>query len=155
MSTSLKDYNSKSATGWGAGAMLRVNMKRAYLQAELMYAEKNVKFDSALNNETSKMKNLEVPLVIGYRFIKLPVLHVRAFAGGVYTNIVGDNFKTQDITGVFDDFNKDNLGYRLGLGVDVLNFTVDVSYDGGFKNVSRQYKTKPSAWMVSLGYFFF
>ncbi|MHC5201618.1 porin family protein [Myroides sp. LJL119] len=155
MSTNLKDYNSKSATGWGAGAMFRVNIKKAYLQAELMYTEKNVKFDGATNQETSTMKNLEVPLVVGYRFIKLPVLHVRGFAGGVYTNMVGDNFKTKDIAGVFDNFNKDNLGYRVGLGVDVLNFTLDVSYDGGFKNVSKDSKTKPSAWMVSLGYFFF
>ncbi|MHC5354550.1 porin family protein [Myroides sp. LJL115] len=154
MSSSIKDYNNKSSTGWGAGAMLRVNIKRTYLQTELMYTEKNFKFQGERSQETSTMKNLEVPLLIGYRFIKLPALHLRGFAGGVYTNTIGDNFKTKDITGVFDDFNKDNLGYRVGLGVDILSFTVDVSYDGGFKNVSKEAKTKPHAWMVSLGYFF-
>ncbi len=154
MSTSLKDYNSKSATGWGLGAMLRVNIKRTYLQTELMYTEKNVKFEGLDTQETTTMKNLEVPLLIGYRVLKLPAFHLRAFGGGVYSNTVGDNFKSKDISGVFDNFNKDNLGYRVGLGVDILSFTLDVSYDGGFRNVSKSHKSKPQAWMVSLGYFF-
>lgn len=153
MSTSLKDYNSKSSTGFAVGAMARLDIKKTYLQAELLYSEKNVKFEGS-NDVTSKMKNIEVPLVIGHKIINLPLLHLRGFAGGVYTNMVGDNFKAKDVEGVFDNFDKNNIGYRVGLGIDVLKFTLDVSYDGGFSNVSKDFKTKPNTWMVSLGYFF-
>lgn len=153
MSTSLKDYNSKSSTGFAVGAMARFDIKKTYLQAELLYSEKNVKFEGA-SDVTSKMKNLEVPLVIGYKFINLPLLHLRGYAGGVYTNMVGDNFKVKQVGEVFDNFDKNNIGYRVGVGVDVLKFTLDVSYDGGFNNVSKDFKTKPNTWMVSLGYFF-
>lgn len=153
MSTSLKDYNSKSSTGFAVGAMARFDIKKTYLQAELLYSEKNVKFEGT-SDVTSKMKNLEVPLVIGHKFINLPLLHLRGYAGGVYTNMVGDNFKAKQVGEVFDNFDKNNIGYRVGVGIDVLKFTLDVSYDGGFNNVSKDFKTKPNTWMVSLGYFF-
>ncbi|WP_267739707.1 porin family protein [Myroides injenensis] len=154
MSTSLKDYNSKSSTGFGVGAVARLDIKKTYLQAELLYTEKNVKFEGEQNDVTSKMKNIEVPVVLGYKFINLPLLHARVFGGGVYTNMVGDNFKAKQVGETFKNFDKSNIGYRVGVGVDVLKFTVDVSYDGGFSNVSKDFKTKPNTWMVSIGYFF-
>ncbi|UVD79628.1 PorT family protein [Myroides albus] len=154
MSTSLKDYNSKSATGFALGAVARFDIKKTYLQAELLYSEKNVKFEGATGNNTSKMKNIEVPVVFGYKIINLPLLHLRTYAGGVYTNMIGDNFNKKDIGDTFKNFDKSNIGYRLGVGADILKFTVDVSYDGGFSNVSKDFKTKPNTWLVSVGYFF-
>lgn len=154
ISTSLSDYSTKSATGFIGGATVRLDIKKAYLQADLMYAEKNTKFEStSLGGDNTKWKNLEVPLVFGYKLIDLSVFNLRAYAGGVYTKIITDKISTDQISGVFDDFDKNNLGYRVGLGVDVLKFSLDVSYDSGFKNISNNYKTKPNSITATLGFF--
>ncbi|MEC4113960.1 porin family protein [Myroides pelagicus] len=154
MSTSLKDYNSKTATGFALGAMARFDIKKSYLQAEMLYSEKNVDFTNTQGTTTTKMKNIEVPVVFGHKIIKSPLFNLRAFAGGVYTSMVGDNFDKHDIDNTFKNFDKSNIGYRVGAGIDVLQFTLDVSYDGGFNNVSKDFKTKPNTWLVSVGFFF-
>lgn len=142
--------SAKSAAGYGIGAMARLDIKKAYLQADLMFSEKNIKVEG----ETSKMKNIEVPVVIGYKFINLPLLHLRGYAGGVYTNIVDNNFSKGEVENTFNNFDKSNIGYRLGIGADILKFTVDVSYDGGFGNISKDFKSKPNTFFISVGYFF-
>lgn len=141
--------SAKSAAGYGIGAMARLDIKKAYLQADLMFSQKNFKIEG----ETSKMKNIEVPVVIGYKFINLPLLHLRGYAGGVYTHIVDDKF-SKGVQEAFDNFDKSNIGYRLGIGADILKFTVDVSYDGGFGSISKDFKTKPNTFFISVGYFF-
>lgn len=155
ISTSLSDYSTKSATGFTGGATIRVDIKKAYLQADLMYAEKNTKFESTTNlgTDNTKWKNLEVPLVVGYKLIDLSVFNLRAYAGGVYTKIITDDISSRQVGNVFEDFDKDNLGYRVGLGVDVLKFSLDVSYDSGFKNISNNFKSKPNTITATLGFF--
>lgn len=149
--TTAKELKVKSVAGYGLGLMARLDIKKAYLQADFMFSEKNVKIDNG--SSTSKMKHFEVPVVVGYKLINLPLLHLRAYAGGVYTNMVNDNFSKEAAEGVFKDFDKNNLGYRVGIGADILKFTVDVSYDAGFKSISKEYKSKPNTVFVSIGYF--
>lgn len=154
LSKSIKDYNSESSTGFAIGAALRVDIKRTYLQAEFLYTEKNVNLKGESISLKPKMKNIEIPLVFGVKLIDLKAFNLRAYGGGVYSKIVENNFDKQDVSQVFHDFDKDNIGLRLGAGIDVLSFTLDVSYDMGFKNVSNTYETKPKTWLVSVGYFF-
>ena len=155
LSTSYKDYDSKNSTGFSAGIMTRIDIKKAYIQAELLYAEKNLKMNSLSEvNIKPKMKNLEVPVVLGYKFVNLPMFNVRGFAGGVYSKTIGDNFNNKDVKEVFNDFDKSNIGYRVGFGADIAKFTVDFSYDGGLNNISNDFKSKPNTWLVTIGYFF-
>ncbi|ALU28096.1 porin family protein [Myroides odoratimimus] len=157
ISTDLKDYSSKAATGFGIGAMTRIDIKKTYIQAELLYAEKKSKFENNLGESTtSTSKQLEIPVVIGHKFLKLPMVSLRGFAGGVYTNTIDDKLSGAKIeeTVKFKDFDKNNIGYRVGVGVDVLTFTLDVSYDGSFSKTNKEIGAKPNTWMVSLGYFF-
>lgn len=154
LSSSISDYSTKTATGFTGGATIRVDMKKAYLQADLMYAMKRTDFESkSLGVDNAKWTNLEVPLVFGYKLIDLSAFNLRAFGGGVYTKIISDKISTQQISSVFNDFNKDNLGYRVGLGIDVLKFSLDVSYDSGFKNISNTYRSKPNSITATLGFF--
>lgn len=155
MSTNLKDYSTKAATGFSGGATIRVDIKKSYLQADIMYATKNTKFESpTLSSSTAKWNSLEVPLVFGHKIIDLTAFNLRAFAGGVYTKVISDDIRFSDVKEVFHDFNKDNIGYRVGLGVDVLNFSLDVSYDGAIQNLSNSYESKPKSITATLGFFF-
>ena len=156
ISSDIKDYSSKTATGYGIGAMARLDIKKTYLQAELFFSEKNSKFEGDRGTIDAKMKQIEIPVVIGHKILDLPLFSLRGFAGGVYTNTFDDKFsgaKVEDAIN-FKNFDKNNIGYRLGVGVDVLKFTVDVSYDGAFSKTNKDLGTKPNTWMVSVGYFF-
>ncbi len=157
LSNNLKDYNSKTATGYGAGIMMRLDIKKTYIQADFMYSEKNVDFDGTFVNSSSselKMKNFEIPLVFGYKLIDAKVVNVRAFAGGVYTSIENAKLTTENVENVFKNFDKNNIGYRVGVGVDVLSFTLDVSYDGSLNDIHKDFKSRPNTWFVALGFKF-
>ena len=152
-SSNPKEYSSKTASGFGVGAMTRINLNRSYIQADLMYSEKSIKFESPLSSDKTKMKNIEIPVVYGYKLLKSPLYNVRIFGGGVYSVILNDLSKGS-VDHAFDKFDKSNIGYRVGAGVDVLKFTVDVSYDGGLNNVSKDFSSKPNTWFIAVGYKF-
>ncbi|WP_121966651.1 porin family protein [Myroides sp. N17-2] len=156
ISTDMKDYSSKTATGYGLGAMARLDIKKTYIQAELFFSEKNSKFEGDSNSFDIKSKQIEIPVVIGHKILDLPLFSLRGFAGGVYTNTFDDKFSGAKIeqTVKFDNFDKNNIGYRVGAGVDILKFTVDVSYDGSFSKTNKETGSRPNTWMVSVGYFF-
>lgn len=155
ISTSLKDYSTKTATGFSGGIVSRLDLQNFYLQAEFMYTTKNTEFKS-VNDVTDKAnwQNVEVPLVLGYKLVNQPYFQLRAFGGGLYSNTINNDFSKESIKGFFNDFDKSNIGYRVGLGVDVYKFTVDASYDGGLSDMSNSYKSKPSSITVTVGYFF-
>ncbi|WP_413513175.1 porin family protein [Myroides odoratus] len=157
LSHDLKEYSNKSSTGFGLGVMARINLNRSYIQADLMYMEKNSKFESSqagLSNDKTTMKNLELPVVYGYKLLKSPLYNVRIFGGGVYSVVLNNSISKNEVGNAFKDFDKSNIGYRVGAGVDILKFTVDVSYDGGLNNVSKDFKSKPNTWFVAVGYKF-
>ncbi|MDR2223731.1 MAG: PorT family protein [Flavobacteriaceae bacterium] len=156
MHSNIKEYNSKSALGYGLGAMVRLDLAAFYLQSELLFVEKNVKFKNDSKEDfNSEMKHIELPIVLGIKVIDTGVLKVRAFGGGVFNYMVKDNFSTAVVGDAFKGFNKANMGYKVGAGVDLGKLTVDLSYDGGFKDISKNYDTKPSTFMVSAGFFIF
>lgn len=153
-SSNPKEYSTKNSSGFGVGAMARINISRSYIQADLMYTEKSIKFES-LNGGSDKktLKNIEIPVVYGYKLLKSPLYNVRLFGGGVYS-VVLNNLSKGAVDDAFNEFDKSNIGYRVGAGVDILKFTVDVSYDGGLSNISKSFSSKPNTWFISVGYKF-
>ncbi|MGG5507304.1 MULTISPECIES: porin family protein [unclassified Myroides] len=152
-SSNPKEYSTKNSSGFGVGAMARINLNRSYIQADVMYTEKSVKFESPLGSDKTTMKNIEIPVVYGYKLLKSPLYNVRVFGGGVYS-VVLNNLSKSSVDNAFNEFDKSNIGYRVGAGVDVLKFTFDVSYDGGLSNVSKDFSSKPNTWFIAVGYKF-
>ncbi|MDM1408882.1 porin family protein [Myroides sp. DF42-4-2] len=152
-SSNPKVYSTKNSTGFGVGAMARINISRSYIQADLMYSEKSVKFEWAFGSDKATMKNIEIPVVYGYKLLKSPLYNLRVFGGGVYTAVL-NNLSKGAVDNAFNEFDKSNIGYRVGAGVDILKFTVDVSYDGGLSNISKDFSSKPNTWFIAVGYKF-
>lgn len=150
--------DSKYAPGYFVGTMARFDFKRFYLQHEILYSEKSSKIErtsSAISNN-AKWRSLEMPLLIGYKVIDLSTLNVRVFGGGVYSYVFDENFSSFNQLKTIDaKFNKSNIGYQVGAGVEVWKFTLDVSYQGGLNNVSKEFSSKPNSFNVSVGYFIF
>ena len=152
-----KDLSSKYAVGYFGGAMARFDFKRFYIQNEILYSEKSSKIErtSVAASKDAKWRSLEMPLVIGYKVIDLSTLNVRVFGGGVYSYILDENFSSlSQLKNATGKFNKSNIGYQVGAGVEMWKFTVDFTYQGGLNNVSKDFNSKPNSFNVSVGYFF-
>lgn len=150
-------FSSKHAFGYFGGAMARFDFKRFYIQNEILYSEKSSKIEktSGTGSKNAKWKSIDIPLVIGYKVIDLSALNVRVFGGGVYSYVLDENFSSlNQLKDSYKKFDKSNIGYQVGAGIEMWKFTVDFIYQGGLNNVSKQFSSKPNSFNVSVGYFF-
>lgn len=149
-------FSSKYAAGYFGGAMARFDVGRFYIQNEILYSEKSSKIEktSLFDSRDVKWRSIEMPLVVGYKVIDLAALNVRVFGGGVYSYVIDENVSSSDqLKKSFKKFNKSNIGYQVGAGVQVSKFTVDLTYQGGLNNISKDFDSKVSSFNVSIGYF--
>lgn len=150
-------FSSKYAVGYFGGAMARFDFKRFYIQNEILYSEKSSKIEqtSSAESKNAKWRSLEMPLLIGYKVIDLSTLNVRVFGGGVYSYVLDENFSSlNQLQDSYKKFDKSNIGYQVGGGVEMWKFTVDLTYQGGLNNVSKNFSSKPNSFNISVGYFF-
>lgn len=95
---------------------------------------------------------IQIPLLIGYRFLRLGLFDLRIHGGGSLSFVT----KAEDeIVGVLtkDDFNKNIWGLIGGAGFDVLFLSVDVDYEYGLTDMLRtEYlKTKNNVFRINAG----
>lgn len=155
------------------GAFLRVGGKW-YLQPEINYFTSGSVFKSPNLNpldgfdplpieDEITMKNIQVPLYIGYTLADLKLAKIRAMAGPTATFVVGKEVSHVETTELINDADINDLhwGLQFGAGVDVLMFTLDVQYNIGLSKViedvnvgNNQIKldSRPSVFMVTLGW---
>ena len=154
----LKD---KADNGMMLGAFARINMNKWYIQPELNYVSRKSKIVisgiSGMSDISGdiKTKSIDIPVLLGYKIIKLPIVKVRAFAGPVASFSIDDNFKDFVTDGV-NDFSpkvKDAVwNAKVGAGVDVWKLTLDVDYEFGLTDVSSEFLKKNKMFNVTLGF---
>ena len=151
------DFSSKYAVGYFGGVMARFDYKRFYIQNEILYSEKSSKIEKTTSSasKNAKWKSIEVPLVVGYKVVDFSTLNVRVFAGGVYSYVLDENFSSlNQLKNSYSKFDKSNIGYQVGAGIEMWKFTVDFTYQGGLNNVSKSFSSKPNSFNIGVGYFF-
>jgi len=151
-------FSSKYAAGYFAGAMARFDFKRFYIQNEILYSEKSSKIEktSLSTSKNAKWRSLEMPLLIGYKVIDLSTLNVRVFGGGVYSYVLDENISSlNQLKNSYNKFDKSNISYQVGAGVEMWKFTLDFTYQGGLNNVSKEFSSKPNSFNIGVGYFIF
>lgn len=150
-------FNSEYAAGYFGGVMARFDYKRFYIQNEILYSEKSSKIEKTtlMDSKNAKWRSIEIPLVIGYKVVDLAALNVRVFGGGVYSYVLDENFSSlNQLKTAYTKFDKSNIGYQVGAGVEFWKFTLDFTYQGGLNNVSKSFSSKPNSFNVGVGYFF-
>ncbi|WP_264553753.1 porin family protein [Flavobacterium sp. N2038] len=150
-------FSSEYAAGYFGGVMARFDFKRFYIQNEILYSEKSSKIEKTTTaaSKNAKWKSIDVPLVIGYKVVDFSTLNVRVFAGGVYSYVLDENFSSlNQLKNAYNTFDKSNIGYQVGAGVEFWKFTVDFTYQGGLNNVSKNFNSKPNSFNIGVGYFF-
>jgi hypothetical protein len=149
------NFNDKNLTGYQAGLFARLG-NSLYLQPELYLSGTGGKFESNDNNTAFSGKvrftNLNVPLLIGKSFGEKD-LNFRVMAGPIYTYTLDQSTSLgNNISNAANDFNKSNLGFQAGAGVDIGSITADLRYEGGLTKVSDSFAKHQNLWALSVGF---
>jgi len=147
----------KYGFGYQAGVMARVDIGSLYVQGETLFGKRKTSYE-AKDTGSAKLtwNTIDVPVVIGYKFFKTDDFNVRAFAGGVYSFAFNNKSSiSESVHEGFNKFDKSNIGITGGIGVDYKNFTVDLRYENGLSNISKEFKSKPHSFSLGIGYFLF
>lgn len=152
---STDNIKESNLTGYQAGLFARVG-NSLYLQPELYLSGTGGKFESSDNNQNFSGKvrftNLNVPLLVGKSFGEKD-LNFRVMAGPVYTYQLDKSENIgSNINGAIQSFNKSNIGFQAGAGVDIGAITADLRYEGGLTKVSDSFAKRQNLWALSVGF---
>lgn len=130
----------KAENGMMLGAFLRINLNKWYLQPELNYVSRKTEVEIEGIPFGVKTKSIDVPILLGYKIVKLPAFKLRAFAGPVASFNIDDNAKKTIEEGIGNDFKGAVWNGKFGAGIDVWKLTLDVDYEVGFSDVAKDLK---------------
>ena len=130
------DLNSDAITKVHWGAFGRVGFNRFYVQPEVYFSKKGGDLSYELLDLTGGFdyKNVDVPVLLGYKLIKSSMIDFRIMAGPVFSFVTDANYPDELDPYLQDEFFNDHLfGVQYGLGVDVLFFTLDARMEHSSK----------------------
>lgn len=149
----------KNSAGYHLGIFKKINLGGLYLQPELWYVSYKSEFKN--NNNTSfdiEYKRMEIPVSLGTNVLKV----FRVQGGPVVSYYFDDAIDLDEIS----EIKQEDLaiGFQVGAGVDIDNFSIDVRYDFPFgdretewigeNNIKFEAGNTPKLLHVSLGYSF-
>lgn len=157
LSLSRSNLDSKYSLGYHAGIFTRVDFSRLYVQGELLYAHKRSKIeDGSFGAEQAKWSSIEAPVLVGYKLLSSENATLRIFGGGVYSYVLNDKASIlRQVSKSFRKFDKSNIGYQVGAGVDIGKFTLDLKYEGSLTSINKEFKARPSSFQASIGFMIF
>lgn len=162
------DYTSKNKVGFNGGIFARVKLyKGLHLQPEVLVSYKRGAFDYADPNtgkpatQVLKLVSLDVPLFVGYQFGQ-KTFNFRVFAGPMASFTISQKVKvtTDGVIIPQDqefDFKDAIWSVKGGVGVDIWKFTLDLTYEHSFNDITwkQGYKQGSSQFNLALGFKFF
>ena len=146
--------------GFAAGFALSDQVP-LYLESGLYYTEKGGKNTKKGFDFQYNLNYLEVPFVLKYIYNINKTFSIQPFFGGYIAGGVGGKIKDFDYREAynsFDDnddaaFKRFDGGLRMGVGLGIDMFYMDLTYDLGLSNIGHDYfdETKNSALMLNFG----
>jgi Outer membrane protein beta-barrel domain len=151
-------------TGFVFGAYATIG-KKLYFQPEVLFVTKGGKVNVTPTlggtpvSVDIKTNNLDIPLLIGYKFLGKLKVH----AGPVATIKLNEDEKflteLKKVSGDVDAaFQKATFGYQAGVGIKLLGFNFDLRKDGSLNDISSSnlgsntnFSQKLSGWQITIG----
>ena len=163
--SAVRAYNEagKNNVGFNVGLSAKVNLPASFfLMPEIYYTTFKTEFDVPVSNVTleAKSNRIDVPVLVGY---KLLGDNLGVFIGPVASyNLSTDNQFADFKENATKDF---TVGYQFGAQVQLQKLIVSAKYEGAFTEDQRdfintntnetiRYDSRPSLFMVGLGYEF-
>lgn len=134
--------------GFNAGIFARAG-KTLYFQPELNYVTFSDKYRFNSNSYDAKFRQLNLPLMVGYKLLNTEALNLRVSAGpDLYYNlnkpIAPGGFKYKDVS----------AGGVVNAGVDIGNLTFDARYSLGLSKVNKELGQKANIFSLGVGFKF-
>lgn len=196
------DIKAGFANSFTIGVFGRAELKGLYVQPEILWFKSENAFDMQIDKShgelwgnsypngvqftmTRKAMNIQVPVLVGYKYDLMDVLALRAQVGPTANFIIPSKTMVQksaamegaNLPAQLEDAEFDTKsiawGIQMGLGADVMGFTIDINYNLGITKVfgasvieglSPEWaskvdlgnidKTKQNMFMVTVGYKF-
>ena len=158
-----EDIKSGFAEHFTIGAFARVEIGNFYVQPEILWFKSSNVFDLETNvthdtiigditipsganlDFTLKAMNIQVPILVGYKFNVIDgILAIRPQVGPTLNFVIPQQTLVNQSIGSADPTEIDKetfdtksiaFGLQGGLGVDVFNFTLDINYNFGISKV--------------------
>ena len=134
------------------GVFARLTIKNFVVQPELLYYKSGKVFEVSVLGDnwgmgnlipnptfTINQSNLALPIMLGYQFIDIPIIKMRANVGPVFYFAVGKAqyaMNGEDIPLPVESATENmTMGAALNLGVDIWKLTLDINYSLGLTDV--------------------
>lgn len=161
------------------GMFLQIRVNHFYFQPELIYNMVKTNLGNEFGNNPDysyaeyefKFNSVELPLLLGYR-TNFENSAIRFGAGPLFSylmNVNGEVLLTERNGGSIenqpvdqeelDAFNEITLGARMGVGIDIGPFLIDVMYERVFSKVGEEIASitpviagKENSFLIGIGY---
>lgn len=153
------------------GAFARFGDK-VHIQPEIIWYTKGtvfkpVELNSLLPVEQEiTLSGIEIPVQVGAKLLDLEVFNLRVFGGPSANFVVNKQIQTSQGSSYTNPIKESDIkdiywGLKLGAGVDILMFAVDVKYSMGLSNIIGsvniggtpvQFDSRSQAFEVSIGW---
>jgi hypothetical protein len=123
--------------GFDIGVFARANFQKLYLQPELVYSYQTSKPKD--ENAKYTTHNLNIPVLLGYKFVDVKMMNVRAFIGPEFSYVLGES--TSNLPAGVEDKNyraPANIIGNIGVGVDIAMLTIDLRYGYAFNKATKE-----------------
>lgn len=133
------------------GAFARLTVKNFVIQPELLYYKSGKVFEVDMFGDnwcgiipnptfTISQSNLAMPILLGYQFVDIPFIKMRANVGPVLYFALGQaqySLNGEDLPLAFDESVTEEMtiGAALNLGIDIWKLTLDINYSLGLSDV--------------------
>ena len=130
-----------------------------YLQPELMFLNRKGEISStefAGSSSSIHLKTVDLPVMVGVRVMDAKLFNIRVMAGPVASVVVNKEINSSNWESAISkkEIRNANFGIHVGAGADVLMFTVDLRYEFGISDYSKQegLSLKNNMFVVGLGW---
>lgn len=142
-SSESSEFDTNPRTGLVIGFAYGMQLSRntpLWLEVGLQYSEKGGKTHQDGDKVTYRLGYLQLPVVAKYSFNIDDDLYIQPFFGGYLSvGITGKmkNYATRESESVFDNMKRFDGGLRGGCGLEYKMMYVEVGYDFGLANISK------------------
>lgn len=142
-----------SQTGYHVGVFGRIGGAGFFVQPELLFTQTSGKFLNNGDEFNAEFNRLDVPVMVGMRFLKV----LRLQAGPIASLNINSRLKEAGSTVSDAEFKNATLGYQAGVGLDLGNLSIDGRYEGGLskwtENIgSFNTDNRINQWVLSVGF---
>ncbi|HKJ42744.1 MAG TPA: porin family protein [Sunxiuqinia sp.] len=161
LTTDLSNFNENGVNNFLAGAFLRVNLGRIYVQPEAYFNSKGGKLETTSGSPVQMVNEfdfntVDVPVLLGVNVINNTAFKLRANAGPLMSFFTNKKLTSDYITS--DQIKNNFFGWQYGLGADFLFFTLDARMENSTGNLytgpqinNTDLNAKSKSFVVSLG----